>query len=163
MPCRLATRIPVEQSWTGRSTGKSIERDQSFPTLEAESLGTDGTLDRDGDDLFRAPGAMDPELTEIWQGARRKVPGVLIQAVLTQSLNLQHWLTPASQALTTALASGFGFLIAAAQTSRRRRLLMLGVVSFSHSVVLAHSCHSPMAHTPSPSVGSTFFNSTSSN
>ena len=102
-----------------------------LPTLEAESLlvGTDGTLDRDGDDLFRAPGAMDPELTEIWQGARRKVPGVLIQAVLTQSLNLQHWLTPASQALTTALASGFGVLIAAAQTRRRRRLLTLGVVS----------------------------------
>ena len=127
-------RIPVDAVLDWSIDWKTlIERVEisQLPTLKAESLlvGTDGTLDRDGKDLFRAPGAMDPELTEIWQGARRKVPGVLIQAVLTQSLNLQHWLKPASQAFTTALAAGLGVLIAAAQTRRRRRLLITGVVS----------------------------------
>ena len=127
-------RIPVDAVLDWSIDWKTlIERVEisQLPTLKAESLlvGTDGTLDRDGEDLFRAPGAMDPELTEIWQGARRKVPGVLIQAVLTQSLNLQHWLKPASQAFTTALASGLGVLIAAAQISRRRRFLIVGVVS----------------------------------
>ena len=127
-------RIPVDAvlDWSinWKSLIQRVEINQ-LPTLKAESLlvGTDGTLDRDGDDLFRAPGAMDPNLTEIWEGSERKVPGVLIQAVLTQSLNLQHWLTPASQALTTALASGLGVLVAAAQTSRRRRLQILGVIS----------------------------------
>ena len=127
-------RIPVDAVLDWSIDWKTlIERVEisQLPTLKAESLlvGTDGTLDRDGDDFFRAPGAMDPELTEIWQVARHKVPGVLIQAVLTQSLNLQHWLKYASQAFTTALASGLGVLIAAAQISRRRRLLITGVVS----------------------------------
>jgi hypothetical protein len=77
-------------------------------SLRAPALvvGTDGSLDRDGEDLFAAPGAMDPALTQIWQGAERKVPGVLIQSVLAQSMSLRHWLTPISQALTTALAAG---------------------------------------------------------
>ena len=100
---------------------------QALPTIQAQALvvGTDGSLDRDGDDLFAAPGAMDPALTQIWQGAERKVPGVLIQAVLAQSLTLRHWLTPVSQTLITALAAGLGVLLAAAQANRRRRGLVV--------------------------------------
>jgi len=104
-------------------------------SLRAPALvaGTDGSLDRDGDDLFAAPGAMDPALTQLWQGAERKVPGVLIQAVLAQSMSLLHWLTPISQALTTALAAALGVLLAAAQADRGRRLLLL---SASIAVIL---------------------------
>jgi hypothetical protein len=99
-------------------------------SLRAPALvvGTDGSLDRDGEDLFAAPGAMDPALTQIWQGAERKVPGVLIQAVLAQSMSLRHWLTPISQALTTALAAGLGVVLAAAQAHRDRRLLLLAAI-----------------------------------
>jgi CHASE2 domain-containing sensor protein len=99
-------------------------------SLRAPALvvGTDGSLDRDGEDLFAAPGAMDPALTQIWQGAERKVPGVLIQAVLAQSMSLRHWLMPISQALTTALAAGLGVVLAAAQAHRDRRLLLLTAI-----------------------------------
>jgi len=96
-------------------------------SVKAEALvvGTDGSLDRDGNDLFAAPGAMDLALTRIWQGAERKVPGVLVQAVLAQSMSLGHWLRPASSAMTTALAAGLGVLLAAAVGERRRRLLWI--------------------------------------
>ncbi len=99
--------------------------------LEAPVLvvGTDGTLDRDGDDLFAAPGAMDPALTQIWQGAEWKVPGVLIQAVLAQSLALRHWLMPGSLAASTALAAGLGVVVAAAQAERWRRLLLVVAIA----------------------------------
>lgn len=95
---------------------------------DALLIGSDGQLDRDGDDLFEAPGAMDPALSQTWQGAERRLPGVLLQAVLAQSMSLGHWLTPASQAMTTALAAGLGVLLAAAQSQRRRRVLLTVVV-----------------------------------
>jgi hypothetical protein len=103
---------------------------KELSTLHAPALvvGTDGSLDRDGDDLFAAPGAMDPALTQIWQGAERKVPGVLIQAVLAQSMSLGHWLTPISQTFTTALAAGLGVLLAAAQAHTGRRLLLITAI-----------------------------------
>lgn len=101
-----------------------------LPALQAPALlvGTNGSLDRDGDDLFAAPGAMDPELTRIWQGAEGKLPGVLIQAVLAQSLSLGHWLTPISQFLATAAAAALGVLLAAAQASWGRRLLLVAAI-----------------------------------
>ncbi len=95
-------------------------------------VGTDGSLDRDGDDLFAAPGAMDPALTQIWQGAERKLPGVLVQAVLAQSLSLGHWLRPASAAMATALSAGVGVVLAAAVADQRRRMLWLaGIIVLS--------------------------------
>ena len=96
---------------------------------EALVLGTDGQLDRNAPDLFEAPGAMDPALTQIWQGAEQKLPGVLLQAVLAQSLSLGHWLTPASQALSTAAAAGLGVLVAALQASYRRRVLLVALIA----------------------------------
>jgi hypothetical protein len=102
-----------------------------LPQLRAAALvvGTDGSLDRYGEDLFAAPGAMDPALTQIWQGARRKLPGVLVQAVLSQSLTLRHWLMPVSAAGATALAAGLGVVVAAAQAQRRRRVLLLAAIA----------------------------------
>lgn len=102
-----------------------------LPGLRAEALvvGTDGQLDRDAPDLFEAPGAMDPALTQIWQGAEQKLPGVLLQAVLAQSLSLGHWLTPASQTLSTAAAAGLGVLLAALQASYRRRVLLMALIA----------------------------------
>ena len=101
-----------------------------LPALQAPALlvGTDGSLDRDGNDLFMAPGAMDPALVQIWQGAQARLPGVLVQAVLAQSLTLHHWLTPASQAFTTALAAGLGVLTAAAQAPLRRRMVLVAAI-----------------------------------
>jgi hypothetical protein len=121
-------------------------------SLRAPALvvGTDGSLDRDGEDLFAAPGAMDPALTQIWQGAERKVPGVLIQAVLAQSMSLRHWLTPISQALTTALAGGLGVVLAAAQADRHRRLLLLAAIivvalPLSWQLAISQLCLLPLA------------------
>jgi len=107
---------------------------RDLPSLKAQTLivGTDGSLDRDDDDLFSAPGAMDPELVKVWQGDQYRIPGVVVQAVLAQGLNLRHWLTPASQTMTTALAAGLGVLIAACLSDRRRRVglvVLLTVVS----------------------------------
>jgi hypothetical protein len=101
-----------------------------LPGLKAPALvlGAEGSLDRDGDDLFSAPGAMAPALTQIWQGAERKVPGVLIPAVLAQSRLLRHWLTPVPQTLTTALAAGLGVLLAAAQANRRGWLWLVAAI-----------------------------------
>ncbi|NDC16052.1 MAG: CHASE2 domain-containing protein, partial [Synechococcaceae bacterium WB9_2_170] len=103
---------------------------RELPSLQSPTLvvGTDGSLDRDGNDLFVAPGAMDPALTLIWQGAQAKLPGVLVQAVLAQSLSLHHWLTPASQAFSTALAAGLGVLVAAAQAPIRRRMVLVAAI-----------------------------------
>lgn len=98
--------------------------------LRAPSLviGSDGNLDRDGADLFTAPGSMDPALTAIWQGASREVPGVVIQAVLAQSISLRHWLTPVSQTFSTALAAGLGVLLAAGSPRWGRRVLWIALI-----------------------------------
>lgn len=104
---------------------------QDLPGVEAPVLlvGSDGTLDRDGDDLFAAPGAMDPALADLWGGAQHKVPGVLVQAVIAQSLRLGHWLTPASQSLSTALGAGLGVLLAASEAKRGRRFWILCAIT----------------------------------
>ena len=104
---------------------------EALPALRSEALlvGTDGQMDRDAPDLFEAPGAMDPALTQIWQGAEQKIPGVLVQAVLAQSVSLRHWLTPASQAMSTAAAAGLGVVLAALQSRPRRRALLVAVIA----------------------------------
>jgi ABC-type dipeptide/oligopeptide/nickel transport system permease component len=53
---------------------------------------------------------------------------VVVQAVLAQSLTLRHWLTPASQAFSTALAAGLGVLVAAAQAPLRRRMALVAAI-----------------------------------
>jgi ABC-type dipeptide/oligopeptide/nickel transport system permease component len=71
---------------------------------------------------------MDPALTAIWRGASREVPGVVIQAVLAQSISLRHWLTPVSQTFSTALAAGLGVLLAAGSPRWGRRVLWIALI-----------------------------------
>lgn len=75
-------------------------------------------------DLFRTPLAFfDPQ--PLWRGSAQEMPGVLLQAVVAQSLSLRHWLMPLSSLVCVALASGAGVLLAALQSSLRRRLQLL--------------------------------------
>ena len=128
-----AAFIPVDSviDWSidWNSLLRRVELNE-LSSLQAEVLvvGTDGSLDRDGDDLFTSPGAMDPSLSTIWLGSESKIPGVVVQAVLAQSLSINHWLTPVSQTVTTALAAGLGVLLAAFNTKWRQRLVVVGVI-----------------------------------
>lgn len=101
-----------------------------LPALKAPVLlvGSDGQLDPQHPDLFAPPVAISSDL-EQWGLPTSSIPGVMVQAVLAQSLNLGHWLKPASLAATTALAAGLGVLLAAAQSRRRRLLLLLTLAS----------------------------------
>ncbi|WP_411871952.1 CHAT domain-containing protein [Vulcanococcus limneticus] len=93
-------------------------------------VGSDGQLDPQRPDLFDPPAAIQPAL-EAWGLPSSSLPGALVQAVLAQSLNLGHWLRPASLAATTALASGLGVLLAAGQSRRRRQLLLLALITLA--------------------------------
>lgn len=101
-----------------------------LPALQGPVLlvGSDGQLDPQQPDLFEPPAAIQP-LLERWALPSTSLPGVVVQAVLAQSLTLHHWLRPASLAATTALASGLGVLLAAAQVDRRRQLQLLGLIA----------------------------------
>ena len=61
--------------------------------------------------------------------ARNTMPGVVLQAVLAQSLRMGHWLTPVSSALAAALASALGIGIAAGIDSRWKRALLCGAIT----------------------------------
>ncbi len=112
--------------------GQMIRRLQpaDLPSLKAPVLlvGSDGQLDPQQPDLFEPPAAARRAL-EHWGLPSTSIPGVMVQAVLAQSLALGHWLKPASLAASTALAAGLGVLIAAAQGERRRRLLLVALFS----------------------------------
>ena len=94
-------------------------------------VGTNGYLGENPVDLFPAPATVKDALKRgdkpIWGGNAGKVPGVLVQAVLIQSLNLGHWLTPISQSLCTAAAASLGILLAAFYERRRIRLIAVGL------------------------------------
>jgi len=95
-------------------------------------VGTNGRLGGNAVDLFAAPatvqGALQRGDKPIWDGNAREVPGVLVQAVLIQSLNLGHWLTPISQSLCTGAAASLGVLLAAFYEQRRNRLIAVGLI-----------------------------------
>ncbi|QPN70011.1 CHASE2 domain-containing protein [Synechococcus sp. CBW1108] len=98
-----------------------------LPQLKAPVLlvGTSGRLGNQSEDLFEAPATVQDALLRgdqpLWNGNAREVPGVLVQAVLIQSLNLQHWLTPLSQTLCTAAAAALGVVLAALLEKRQHR------------------------------------------
>lgn len=98
-----------------------------LPSLKAPVLlvGTSGRLGNQSEDLFEAPATVQNALLRgdqpLWNGNAREVPGVLVQAVLIQSLNLQHWLTPLSQTLCTAAAAALGVVLAALLEKRQHR------------------------------------------
>ena len=108
-----------------------------LPTLRAPVLlvGTSGRLGNQSEDLFQAPATVEGALLRggkpLWSGNAREVPGVLVQAVLIQSLNLRHWLTPLSQTLCTAAAASLGVVLAALLEKRQHRLIALGLIVVS--------------------------------
>lgn len=98
-------------------------------------VGTGGYLNQKPADLFSAPATVQNALMRgeqpIWGGKTREIPGVLVQAVLIQSLNLRHWLTPLSQTLCTATAASLGVVLAALLEKRQHRLIALGLIVVS--------------------------------
>ena len=62
-------------------------------------------------------------------GDKNHLPGPVLQAVWSESLRRDHWLTPLAPLPTMALAAGLGVLMAAGMERRRQRLLALAVIS----------------------------------
>ncbi|NDG74382.1 MAG: CHASE2 domain-containing protein [Synechococcaceae bacterium WB8_1B_136] len=106
-----------------------------LPTLQAPLLlvGTSGRLANGAADLFAAPATVQNALLQgdkpLWQGNAREMPGVLLQAVLIQSLNRSHWLTPLSLSLCTLAAAGLGVLLAAGLEQRQHRLIAVVLIA----------------------------------
>ena len=102
---------------------------KDLPNLVNDTLliGSTGDVDPDHPDLFTAPGAAADALVDLSGGRSRVVPGVLVQAALTQSIAHRLWLTPLPLPPITALFSGLGVVLAAAVESRRRRLVILAL------------------------------------
>jgi len=103
-------------------------------TLKSKLLlvGTNGYLGNNAVDIFYAPSSVEwaPLRGDkpLWNGRPSEVPGVLVQAVLIQSLNLNHWLTPVSQSLCTGAAAALGILLAAFYEQRRDRLVAVALI-----------------------------------
>jgi hypothetical protein len=99
--------------------------------LQASALlvGSSGSVDPAHPDLFAAPGAAGRSLARLSGGSAREVPGALVQAVLAQSISLDHWFRPLPLLPLTALGGGLGVLLAAAIGDRRQRLLVVGGIA----------------------------------
>ena len=100
-------------------------------------------------DVFVAPWAAKRALSSLEQ-ADSTIPGVLVQAVLAQSVAMHHWLPPLLQSATAALAAGLGVVLAAVETRRSRQLLWLGVIAIATTVVALQIAVTPL-------VGGTLF------
>ena len=107
-------------------------------------VGSSGRLGDQSVDLFSAPSTVEASLRDgakpLWPGSADEVPGVLVQAVLIQSLNSRHWLTPLSISLCTLSAGGLGILLAALVEKRQHRwgaIALLSAVSCPLSFSLA--------------------------
>jgi hypothetical protein len=107
-------------------------------------VGSSGRLGDQTVDLFSAPAPVEAALRygekPLWPGSADEVPGVLVQAVLIQTLNSKHWLTPISLTLCTLSAGGLGILLAALLEKREHRAIaiaLLGVASCPLSFSLA--------------------------
>jgi len=117
-----------------------------LPRLRTRLLlvGSSGRLGDQSMDLFSAPSTVKESLRDgakpLWSGSADEVPGVLVQAVLIQSLNSKHWLTPISLTLCTLSAGGLGIVLAALLEKRQHRwiaIALLGLVSCPLSFNLA--------------------------
>ena len=95
-------------------------------------VGSSGRLGDQSVDLFSAPSTVEASLRDgakpLWPGSADEVPGVLVQAVLIQSLNSRHWLTPLSISLCTLSAGGLGILLAALLEKRQHRWVVIALV-----------------------------------
>ena len=129
---RLPADAVLDWSLQWNSLLKRVRPDQ-LPTLTAPALliGTDGTTDPEALDLFHAPSAMDPKLSELWGGSHHKVPGVIVQAVLAQSINLGHWLQPMSTAFATALTAAAAIGLSGITQGRRERIVISSAIALA--------------------------------
>lgn len=103
-----------------------------LPDLNAAALlvgtdgETDGAVDGERPDLFQAPRAA----RGLWAaGGDDRIPGVLVQAALAQSIALGHWLWPLWVSGVTAIAAGVGVLVSAASVGIGRRLQWVGGIA----------------------------------
>ena len=78
-------------------------------------------------DLFRTPAAFE-QSDPLWGGNAHAMPGVVLLAVLAQSLSLDHWLMPVPMFWCVLAAAGAGVLLAATTPSVRVRLCLLAVL-----------------------------------
>ena len=92
-------------------------------------IGSDGNVNQNAKDRFRSPAIPNLNLHSVWGGQKHTMPGVVLQAVLAQSLRMGHWFTPLSSALTTALASALGIGLAAGIDRRWKRALLCGGIT----------------------------------
>jgi hypothetical protein len=104
-----------------------------LPSLHAPLLVV-GSSNAGSDDLFTAPATVKNALLrgdKPLPGVQlvRAVPGVLVQAVLIQSLNRGHWLTPLSLTLCTISVAALGVLLAALFEQRQHRLIAVALIS----------------------------------
>ncbi len=111
-----------------------VNRPQELPQLSSPMLLVGKGMLRfaPGTDSFTAPRAVEEALGPAWGGSSAELPGVVLQAVLTQSLSLNHWLTPLPYLVgigVVGLTSGFGILLAAAVPQQPWRILWLTVIT----------------------------------
>ena len=92
-------------------------------------IGSDGNVNERAIDRFRTPKIPNLNLHSVWGGQKHTMPGVVLQAVLAQSLRMQHWLTPLSSALAAALGSALGIGLAAGIDRRWKRTLICGLTT----------------------------------
>ena len=92
-------------------------------------IGSDGNVNQKAKDRFRTPAIPNLNLHAVWGGQKHTMPGVVLQAVLAQSLRMGHWLTPVSSALAAALASALGIGLAAGIDRRWTRALLCGAIT----------------------------------
>jgi hypothetical protein len=123
---------------------------RDLPTLTAPVLlvASDGQVGGQ-EDLFASPAArmltLSPQALAAKAAVGAAIPGAHVQAVLIQSLNLNHWLSPwpsLGGAPLTPLAAGLGILLAAAVNNRQKRILAivgLATVTLPLSLQLAVS------------------------
>lgn len=102
-----------------------------LPSLRTPVLliGSDGTLNKEADDLFHTPSAMDSGLNNIWNGSQHSMPGVIVQAVLAQSIRMQRWLVPISSALAAGLTSALAIALSTGLNRRWERLIICSAVT----------------------------------
>ena len=149
-----STRIPAGSviDWTVDWFAPQVMRVERIAVLPSEPvslppgtrvlIGIDQRLSARGDgpsaqlspidmvDLFDVPLVLqDQPSFEAEIGLGEPLPGPLLQAVLSESLRRNHWLTPLAPLPTTALAAGLGMLLAAALERLRSRLLVLSLLS----------------------------------
>ena len=109
---------------------KRVEPDElAGLTTPVLLIGSDGNVNQDAKGRFRTLKIPNLNLHSVWGGQKHTMPGVVLQAVLAQSLRMGHWLTPFSSALAAGLSSALGIGLAAGIDRHWRRALLCGCIT----------------------------------